>query len=142
MMEPLFLVLVGITGLFFLFLIVKNVLKSKEMCVICASVSFMWIALLGAYFYEIFENEILIAILMGGSAVGLFYMLNEKLSVFKLPFVLTLFSVIYFVFEGIEINAVYFLLGLWVLFGLAYLFRENKNFNGFVNKIVECCRNW
>jgi hypothetical protein len=139
-MEPLFLSLAGITILFFLFLILRNF--SKKICAICLSVSLTWIVLLSLYFLGIFTDKIIIAILMGMSALGLFYMFYEKLSVFKLPFILTLIYLIYFILEEINLNASYFLLSLWIFFFLIYLFRKNRNFIRFVNKLIECCRNW
>ena len=138
----LFYILLGISGLFFLILLVKSLLKNKKICAICLSVSLTWIILLPFYFLGIFADKILIAILMGQTSIGLFYFFNEKLSVFKLPFILTLVSLIYFTLEKIELNAIYLLALLWILFGFVYLFKSNKKFKIFANKLVECCRNW
>jgi len=139
-MEPLFLTLAGITILFFLFLIMRNF--SKKICAICLSVFLTWIVLLSLYFLGIFTDKTIIAILMGMSALGLFYMFYEKLSVFKLPFILTLIYLIYFILEEINLNASYFLLSLWVLFSLAYLFRKNPSLKSKINKLIECCKKW
>ena len=140
-METLFLTLIGIIALFFLFLIAKNIFNSK-ICAICLSVSLTWIVLLSLYFLDIFTNKVLIAILMGQTSIGLFYLFYEKLSVFKLPFLLTLISAIYFVLEKFELNTLILLIALWFLFSLVYLFKSNKKINIFANKIVECCKNW
>src|SRR3989338_7177930 len=101
MTNNLILVLIVITGLFFLFLILRNF--SKKICVICLSVSLTWVVLLSLYFLDIFTDKTLIAILMGQTSLGLFYLFYDKLSVFKLPFILTFVSLIYFVLEKIEL---------------------------------------
>ena len=138
----LFYVLLGITALFFLILLAKSMLKNKKICAICLSVTLMWIVLLSFYLTEIFADKIIIGILMGQTSLGLFYLFNEKLSVFKLPFILSLIALIYFVLEKIELSVIYFLISLWVIFTLVYLFKSNKNLLGFTNKLIECCRKW
>ena len=140
MIINLFLILIGITVLFFLFLILRNF--SKKICAVCLSVSLTWTILLILYFTGYFTDKILIAILMGGTSVGLFYMFNERLSVFKLPFILSLISLIYFILEKIELNVIYLLALLWIFFGFVYLFKSNKKFKFFANKLIECCKNW
>ncbi len=141
-MESLFLSLIGIMGLFFLFFAIRNIFNSKKICTICLSVSLTWIFLLSLYFLKIFPDKTIIAVLMGQTSIGLFYLFYEKLNVFKLPFLLTLTSVIYFIFEGIKLNAMFLLAGIWVSFSLIYLFKSNKKINVFANKLVECCRKW
>ncbi|MFH1325369.1 MAG: hypothetical protein ABIH49_01190 [archaeon] len=117
-------------------------MSKDKFCVICASVSLTWIVLLILYFLGIFTDKIIIAILMGMSALGLFYLVYDKLSVFKLPFILTLIALIYFILEKFELNTVYFLAILWFFFTLIYFFKSNKNLQVFANKLVECCRKW
>ena len=139
-MEPLFLTLAGITILFFLFLIMRNL--SKKICAICLAVSLSWIILLTFYFWGYFLDKTIIAILMGMSVLGLFYMFYEELSVFKLPFILTLISLIFFILEEINLNAIYFLLSLWIFFFIVYIFRKNPLLKYGINKLIECCKKW
>jgi hypothetical protein len=139
-MEPLFLSLAGITILFFLFLILRNF--SKKICAICLSVSLTWIVLLSLYFLGIFTDKIIIAILMGMSALGLFYMFYEKLSVFKLPFILTLIFVIYSILESFKVDSLYLLIILWIFFFIVYIFRKNPSLKYGINKLIECCKKW
>ena len=138
----LFYILLGITGLFFLVLLVKSMLKNKKICAICLSVSLTWIILLSFYFLGIFTDKTLIAILMGQTSIGLFYFFNEKLNVFKLPFILTLVVLIYFTLEKIELNVIYLLISFWIIFTLIYLFKSNKNLRIFANKLIDCCKKW
>ena len=144
-MESLYLTLVGITLLFVIFLIFKEFLSKKskdKFCVICFSVSLTWIILLVLYFTAIFTDKTIIAILMGQTSLGLFYLFYEKLNVFKLPFLLTLIAVIYFILESFEIKSLFLLAGLWILFFIIFIFKSNKKLSNFANKIIECCKKW
>ena len=131
------LILAGITALFFILLFIKSFTK-KKFCVICVSVGLTWITLLILYFLNIFTDKLIIGILMGGTSVGLFYMLYEKIGIFKLPFLLTLISMIYFILGGFVISTLYLIAGLWLLFILIYLFKFNK----LAKKLIECCKKW
>ena len=132
------LALIGISVLFFILLIIKQFIKSKKLCVICVSVSLLWIILLVSYYLNIFADKIIIAILMGHTSLGIFYLLYDTLGLFKLPFLLTAISVIYFVFEGIIMESLYLLVGIWGIFFIFKLFK-NKSFS---RKILECCKKW
>lgn len=141
--DNLTLILAGIAALFFILLFVKNMVKNKKnVCVICVSVSLTWIFLLILYYFNIFADKIIIAILMGHTSLGIFYVLEkkmkEKLLIFRLPYLLTAISIIYFILEGFIINTFYFIAGMWLLFILIYLLK----FNGFTKRIVECCKKW
>lgn len=139
-------VLLGIFGLFFLVLLVKSMLKNKKICAICFSVSLTWIILLSFYFLGFFTDKTIIAILMGMTALGIYYLaekkVSKKLTIFRLPLLLTFIFIIYSVLESFNFNSFYFLISLWVIFTLIYLFKSNKNFSVFANKLIECCRNW
>ena len=133
------LALIGISLLFFILLFGKSLTKHKKnFCVICVSVSLLWIILLISYYLNIFADQIIIAILMGHTSLGIFYLLYDKLGLFKLPFLLTTISLIYFVFEGIIMESLYLLAGIWGIFFIFKLFK-NKSFS---KKILECCKKW
>mgnify|MGYP001571119406 CR=1 FL=1 len=145
MIDNLILVLISITILFAILLTLKQFLPKKykyRFCAICLSVSLTWMILLTLFFFEIFTDKILIAILMGQTSIGLFYMFNEKLSVFKLPFILSLISLAYFALEKTELIAIYLILALWILFFAVHFFRKNPSLKSFANKLIKCCRNW
>ena len=141
-MEQITWILVGIIALFFILLILKNIFNVKKACTICLSVTLTWIALLVLYFLKIFNDGIIIAILMGQTSLGIFYMLQDKLGVFKLPWLLTSILTIYFILNGFVISSLYFILGLWISFLFIYLFKTNRNISKLAKKIVECCRKW
>lgn len=145
-MEYLFYTLSGIIGLFFILLILKNIFKWKNFCVLCVSISLIWILLLVLYFLKIFSDKLILAILMGHTSLGLFYLwekkVREKFKIFRLPLLLSFIFIIYSVLENFEFNSLFLILGAWTVFFLIYLFRNNKGFNKFTKKLIECCRNW
>ena len=142
MVLNLSLILIGITGLFFLLLILKNLFNIKKACTICMSVTLTWISLLVLYFLNIFADKIIIAILMGHTSLGVFYVLEKKIKkrflLFRLPYLLTNITLIYYVLRGFTISSLYLILGLWILFFIIYLFKFNK----LIKKITACCRKW
>ena len=145
-MEQLVWILIGITALFFLLLALKNILNLKKTCAICLSVTLAWITLLIFYFLEIFNDKIIIAVLMGHTSLGIYYMLEKKVRksflFFRLPYLLTSIWLIYFIIEGFVLNSLYVIVILWLLFILVYLLRNNSGFSKFVNKLIECCKKW
>lgn len=141
-MEPIIWILIGITALFFLLLALKSIFNVKKACVICLSVTLAWITLLILYFLNLFPDKIIIAILMGHTSLGLYYILEKKVKkdflLFRLPYLLTSILVIYYVLNGSVINSSYFVLGLWFIFLTIYLFKNNN----IAKKIIECCKKW
>lgn len=135
-------ILTGITALFFLLLALKSIFNVKKACVICLSVTLTWITLLILYFLNLFPDKIIIAILMGHTSLGLYYILEKKVKkrflLFRLPYLLTSILVVYYILNGFAINNLYFILGLWTLFFAIYLFKNNK----IAKKIIECCKKW
>ena len=145
-MEFLFYTLLGIIGLFFILLILKNILDLKKLCVLCVSVSLTWIILFILFLTNIFTEKIIIAILMGHTSLGIFYLweknVREKFKIFRLPLLLTFIFIIYIILENFEFNSFLIIIELWLIFFLIYLFRNNKKFSAFTKKLIECCRKW
>ncbi len=146
MSDPV-LVLLVIAVLFVGLLIIKSITKWK-FCVICTSVSVTWIALLVSYRLGIFDQPVIIAVLMGQSIVGLYYFLenktNEELHVFRLPLLLTL-TLAAFAALGVTTDLVYglsLLAALWVVLSLLYLYRRNPTIRIVVDRIIACCKDW
>ena len=146
-MEGIFFLILSIILLFFIFLGVKELIK-KEFCVLCASIFVTWVSFLALYLIGIFKDPIIIALLIGQSIVGIFYVIEskvkEELKLFRLPFIITLIIFGYSLFEIPKdfVNAISSLLLIWVVFGLTYFYRANKSTKIFVNKIIECCKRW
>ncbi|KAA3625766.1 MAG: hypothetical protein DWQ02_21205 [Bacteroidetes bacterium] len=140
-----------LTSLVFLFIVGIFVKKYiPNLCALCFAVSTTWLA--GLVYTKLNVKGLggidttALGILIGGSAVGGMYYIfrhgNPKWEVFKLPYLLSTFTVIYFLLVwDIELVAFIFLGILWMIFFLVYLFR-GQGFSNWFNKIVECCKNW
>lgn len=146
-MAELFFILSAISVLFFVALLVKEVLK-KEFCAICASVSLTWLGLLISYWLRIFDDAIMLALLIGASTVGVFYIIEAKVrkewTMFRLPFLLTLIAAGYSLVSVPDdlMKIVVFLIILWLFFIVAYLCRNNPKISSAAKRIVECCKRW
>jgi hypothetical protein len=144
-----YFILLGIIVLFFILLGVKEFFgegrAKKKFCVICTSVTLTWIGLLILNFFSLFQDKILLGILMGHTSLGLFYIYESRSSgkakIFRLPLLLSFISIIYFLLSGFDKISLFILIGLWVLFGLIFVFSDSGS-RRFVKKLVECCRGW
>lgn len=150
-MNTILYILITISILFFLLLILKTLVSDKlkkNACVVCGAISLTWIVLLILYKLNLFSNNIIIAILLGQSILGIFYFLDskvyERFKIFRLPFLLTLIILAYSIIVIPEdiIKDIIFLLVLWLIFILIYYYRNNNKFNTLAKKLIECCRNW
>jgi hypothetical protein len=133
---------------FALGLVIKQLLKWQNFCPLCAATALTWIWLLTSYWRGDNTDPLAVALLAGGSVVGAMYYLAAKLppvaSLFKLPFLLAGWLALYFALGGQADlpRAVLLVLALWLALGLVYLFRRRSSLRVFVQKIIECCRNW
>lgn len=140
------LIITVLIVLFLFFTALRSVIKT-EVCAMCGAVATTWIGLLVMYYSGIETDPRLIGILMGGSVVGLGYLLEEKLpkkyGLYKFPFIVTLFVIAYvLVGGGISFGVFGVLLVMWAFFGFLFGVRENNTFKKIVNHIIECCKNW
>jgi|Deesub1362A_J573_1020465.scaffolds.fasta_scaffold00340_38 CDP-diglyceride synthetase len=150
-MANIFPVLSGITVLFFVLLAVKELFNHKfkeRFCVICAAVTFTWIFLLVLYWLRIFENQIIIALLIGQTTIGIFYLAEKELKdvfkLFRLPFLLTLIVIAHSLLAVPDdiIKSILFLSVVWLIFILIYVYKNNGKINYLLKKLIECCKNW
>jgi len=148
-MENLIYVFFGIIILFFILLGIKQFMSKKfkeRFCVICASISLTWIILLILFYLDIFNNKIILALLIGTSISGIYYLIEskvkEKLKIFRLPFILTLIFIGYILIEGIEgvLSVIILLAILWISFLIIYNYSSSNN--SLVKKLIECCKKW
>ncbi len=150
-MEQIFWIFVSISALFFFILAVREFFNKKtkeKICSICFAVGLTWLALLILYWKGIFTDEVILALLIGQSSLGIFYLweknVNEKFLVFRLPFLLTLILIAYSLISGFNynFNVIILLILLWAVFGLVFIYRQNGKAGSLFRKIVECCRRW
>lgn len=149
MIEPISITILSIIILFIILLVLKRLLSIK-FCVICTSVSLTWMLLLVLYWLGKFPYPVLIAVLMGQSVVGVYYLLEKKLAekyyVFRLPFLLTATVIVYLLLKIANLQemflAVSILFVLWLLTGLLYLYRHNRRVGKIFKQVIACCRDW
>ena len=142
-------IFIGTIAIFLVVLLVKQIIgkASDKLCAICLAFSLTWIILLTLYYLKIFDNIIIISLLMGMTLLGIFYTIErnvkKELTVFRLPFLITIVLAGYYLltFENI-LKEIILVIILWLLFIIAYIYRNNKKFSGIVNKVVECCKKW
>ena len=131
-------VVVSIIILFFVLLGVKELLPErfrKFVCALCGAVVLTWLGLL----FTSYSDIVVIALLMGGSVVGITYIVSEKFPLFRLPVFLTLLFVAYSVIRwSFDVSVMALLALLWVLFAGVFLYKNKK----LIEKIIACCRNW
>lgn len=144
--------LIGIIILFFILLFLKQLLK-KEFCVLCVTTSFSWLTLSILHWLNLFDNLLFIALLMGGTIVGVFYLVEQKvkeeLTLFRLPFLLSLILLGYALLDLNSPNtsihwppSILIIIVLWILFTLIYLYRKNATFKSTIQKMIGCCKKW
>lgn len=149
-MEDISIVLLSISIAFFVLLAVKELFNEKlkkKFCVICIAITINWIVLFILYLLGIFENITIIAILMGETTLGVFYLAEskarEELKLFRLPFLLSLIVGAYYLLEPSGIlNGLVVLSIIWLLFGAMYIFKKNEKLNLLAKKIIKCCKEW
>lgn len=143
-------ILFGIIVLFFLILVVRIFLPRKvkgKICSICLASSLTWISLLVLYYLGKFDDVLIIALLMGMTLLGVFYIwernVKKSLTFFRLPFLLSLIIAGYYVLTLKNVfREIVLLIVLWLIFGVIYFYRANLGFKKFVDKVVECCKKW
>jgi len=122
----------------------------KKVCPICILVSATWLTLLILKGFDYQVNELLLAMLMGGSVVGVSYVLSRKIKrseiwwkLLSIPvgFVL-MFALLEFNWVGVAIwLAVYFL--FWLFFHQGYGKQSAKSDSSseidIKDKLKKCC---
>jgi hypothetical protein len=147
MIESITLILLAITALFILLIAVQSFFQFR-FCALCLSSFLTWFSLLVLYWFGFFHNLVFIAVLVGGSAVGIFHLaekkLPEKFYIFKLPFFLSLLFIAYLLVGASSglLRALIFLFLLWVFFSAVYFYRNNPNFKNFARRLIACCKDW
>ncbi len=146
-MNPIFIGLMLI-GIFFATFLTFSAITRVKLCAICGGVSATWIILLLLYWLDYFRDPLFIALLMGQTIVGIYYLLErrvkEELLVFRLPFLLSATLAAYGALsKSLGGRNVLLLLALvWVFFGSIYVLRHNKAVKDAFRRLISCCKNW
>ena len=145
-MVDLSVTLLGVTLLFAIFLGLRS-LSSLRVCALCAATATSWIVLVVLFYLGTPVDPTLVGILMGGSVVGIMYLLEQKLSadyiIFKLSFFLTLVTTVYFILEkSVAYQGLIILAVIWAISFVIYINRNTGKFKSIGKRIIECCKNW
>lgn len=139
---------VSISALFALALGFKAKTK-KRFCAICAGVVLTWVGLFLLWKAGIYSgNKTIIALLMGQSVTGVYYLMEAKFErlagLFRLPLLLTLTLAAYLLLTGTEgvKNVFVFLAALWIVFVVVYAGKRHPKIGVLFKQIIECCKNW
>lgn len=139
-------IFLGISLVFYAVLALKPVLK-LSVCSICAAVSLSWVTLLALRAFDWYSNDVLLALLIGMSVVGGYYLWERHAKsdqlIFRLPVML---SLAYFAWSAVTLQldpALFALIAtVWLLHGLLYVYRNSPSIKPRVDKIIACCSNW
>lgn len=146
-MSTLFVALAAITTLFLTLLAVKNASRLRY-CVMCAGVSLTWIGLLAASRLGVAVDPTIVALLVGQSVVGTYYLaerrLPERFHIFRLPFLLTMTAAAAALLGALTATASVLLLlvAAWAAFGFVFAYRQDARVRAFAGRVVACCRDW
>lgn len=134
-----------ITLLFVSLLIVKKVTKLK-LCALCSAVAITWLSLLILHWFGQYENTVLLALLIGQSVLGVYYLaekrLREELMLFRVPGWLTLSYLAYTAIVGIELWSLLIIAVAWAISGVLYAYRLSPRLKATIDHIIACCRDW
>ncbi len=134
-----------IFALFAGLLLVKKVTKIR-LCALCSAVAITWLGLLVLYWLDQFDNTMLIALLIGQSVLGIYYLaekrLREGLMIFRLPGWMTLTFIAYIAIAGLELWPLVIIGPAWLIAGFLYAYSANPKLKGTVDHIIACCRDW
>ncbi len=137
----------GAIILFFGVLLVLKPLIKKRYCVLCVSVSLTWIGLLVLFWTKRFADLNTIALLMGQSILGIYFLLEKRLAekwhLFRFPFLLTATFMGMLVLQNVSAwkEILMILIALWILFVLFFLL-GNTAARKLVQRVIACCKDW
>ena len=139
----MFYVFLAISLIFIASLIIKN-LVNKAFCSLCVAVASVWLVLLFLYKTGRFSDGILLALLIGQSITGIFYLayrkLPKSLRIFSLPFFLSLTAVFYMLISAdIQLAVFILLLVLWLAAWIIFIYRNDPGKKGIAKILAKCC---
>ncbi len=116
----------------------------RDLCALCLSVSLTWVGLLILHKAGMFENAVLLALLMGQSVTGVSYMLKDRLPqvlrIFTLPFFLSLTAVSYvLITNDYIIWTLVLLTAVWIGAWFIFVSRDDPGTQPLATVVMECC---
>ena len=139
----MFYVFLAISLIFIASLIIRNLLN-KAFCSLCVAVASVWLVLLYLYKSGRFSDGVLLALLVGQSITGIFYLtyrkLPKSLRIFSLPFFLSLTAVLYMLITAdIQLAVFILLLVLWLAAWIIFTYRNDPAKKAITKILAKCC---
>lgn len=139
----MFAVFGAITLLFVIAVVARNNFNLR-VCAICAGIAITWMGLLLLYKLDKYHDTALLALLMGQSIAGIFYLLKDRfpkdLRIFTLPFFLTLTAVMYALITSEFMVSVFaFLTVIWVVGWFVFTSRNDPGKKELAKATMDCC---
>ena len=139
----MFYVFLAISLIFIASLIIRNLLN-KAFCSLCVAVASVWLVLLYLYKTDRFSDGVLLALLVGQSITGIFYLtyrkLPKSLRIFSLPFFLSLTAVLYMLITAdIQLAVFILLLVLWLAAWIIFTYRNDPAKKAITKILAKCC---
>jgi hypothetical protein len=140
-------VFIAVTGLFYAVALMKPHLKNFSVCSICLAVSLTWVGLFALRQFGLFENEAVIALLLGQSVVGGYYLWERRAPrdwlVFRLPVLLVLsFAAWSIVALDVDLTLLGLVALTWAVHGFLYAYRTRPSVKSSFDNIIACCSRW
>ncbi len=139
-------IFVTISVLFYAGLVIKPLLK-LSFCTICLAVSMTWLSLLFLRQVGFFDNDLILAILLGQSVVGGYYLwerqAKKSMLIFRLPVLLTLtYAAWTLLLLKLDLSLFGVTATIWIIHILLYNYRTRDGVKTYVDKIIACCARW
>lgn len=132
---------------FFVGLLGVKAVSGVRVCALCGAVSGTWVVLLGMYHVGSYANRTVIALLVGQSIVGGFYLVRNRVAepyeVYSLPAFLTATVLGYtLLVPAVLLEALAVVALTWLAAGILFAYRENQRVEALFDEVVACCRDW
>ena len=139
----MFYVFIVISLVFIASLVIKK-LVNKPLCSLCVAVASVWLVLLYLYKSGSFNDEVLLAMLLGQSITGIFYLAYRRLPtglrIFSLPFFLSLTAIFYWLITSkVQLSVFILLAVLWLIAWVIFTYRNDPGKKTIAKILAECC---
>ncbi|AHB42001.1 hypothetical protein RAAC3_TM7C00001G0134 [Candidatus Saccharibacteria bacterium RAAC3_TM7_1] len=116
----------------------------RLVCAICAGIALTWLGLLALSKLGGIHDDVILALLMGQSISGLFYLLRDKvprsLRIFTLPFFLSLTAASYALIKTETVLLAFGLVAVvWVVAWAIFIYRNDPGKKPLVDNVMDCC---
>lgn len=131
---------------FYLGLMLKKYLPILG-CALCVAVAATWFVLWLISQNGVVVNPLLLALMIGESVVGTYYLAEKRASqdwqIFRLPFFLSLMLVGLMLASATPtVGAALIVAGLWAIHALLFYYRKSPRLQTKVRAIIDCCSGW